>query len=285
MNLQQLLGLGTGGGLLLGAYDRLGDIGERAYTKGGEIAQQTAGMAGFKPFGVTSTLGSVNTDQEGGFSVGLSPQQQALQDLLGAGAQNFFSSAMAPREAREGDIYETIRATQRPEEQRQDLALEERLYNQGRSGVRTSMFGGTPEQLAVNKAREEAKNAAALMALQQGNAEQLQDTQLGTSFMSQQYAPQSAALNLLQTGNQTASLADIGRRTSAGLFGQGSMSGLEALLGSGLGQANLMGNLGSGLLTGLLTPQYTASGELANDVFGGVGDYLKGLGDPTKWFG
>jgi hypothetical protein len=45
-------------------------------------------------------------------------------------------------------------------------------------------------------------------------------------------------------------MAQRGQLTGAGLFGEATASGLDMLLGSGLGQANLMGQLGSGLLTG-----------------------------------
>ena len=43
------------------------------------------------------------------------------------------------------------------------------------------------------------------------------------------------------------------------------MGGLEALLGAGLGQANLMGQLGTGLIGGLSTP---------TDSYGGLGDVI-----------
>ena len=68
---------------------------------------------------------------------------------------------------REQAVFDRIRATQLPEEERQRLALEERLFGQGRLGVSSAMFGGTPEQLALAKAQEEARNQASLMAIQQ----------------------------------------------------------------------------------------------------------------------
>lgn len=275
MSLESLLGLGAGSGLLLGAYNKLGDVGDQARTDVQGIAQQTADRSSFQPFGVTSTLGNVQTDAQGGVNVGLSAQQQQLQDLLGSGAQGFFSSAMAPTANREQDVYEAIRATQRPEEQRNALALQEQLSNQGRLGVRTNMFGGTSEQLALAKAQEEAKNTAALMAMQQAQTQQAQDASLGGQFMQSQYAPQAALLNLLGAGTETAGLADVGRRQSAGLFGEALMGGLEAQLGASLGQANLAGNLGSGLVSGMLTPQYSNSGALLNPIFG---DILSSLG-------
>ncbi len=87
--------------------------------------------------------------------------------LAGQAGQGLLSTP----EQRQADIYESIRATQTPEEQRQRLALEERLYNQGRMGVQTNMYGGAPEQFALAKAQTEAQNQAALMAMQQAQAE------------------------------------------------------------------------------------------------------------------
>ena len=270
--LSEILGLGGGAALATSAYNSLDDLAGSVRQDVAPIAEQTAEMATFRPFGVTSTLGGANVNAQGGVDVGLSPQQQALQDLLGTGAQSMFSQAMQAPGMREGDVYERIRAVQRPEEERQRLALEERLANQGRMGVRTSMFGGTPEQFATSQAQAEAQNQAALMALQQAQSEQAQQASLGSQFMQQQYAPQSAILNLLGQGTQIANIADAARRQAAGLFGQAQMGGLEAQLGAKLGQANLAGQLGTGLLSGVLTPQYGADGT----VFGGLSE-LGGL--------
>jgi hypothetical protein len=258
--LGDILGVGGGAGLVGLAYNRLGNIGDQAYDRASNIAGQTSQMAQFRPFGVTSAAGGVSTTPEGSTALNLSPQQQALQQLLGGGAMSMFGQALGPTAQREQDIYDRIRAMQMPGESRQDLALEQRLMNQGRLGVRTNMFGGTPEQFALNQAREEAKNQASLMALQQGQAEQLQQAQLGQQFMQNQFAPESFLLNLLQSGTNVASLADVARRQQAELYGTGMMSGINAQLGAGLGQANLAGQLGSGLLTGAFGGQNALSG-------------------------
>ena len=72
----------------------------------------------------------------------------------------FFGQAAAPIAQREQDVYNRMRTAMSPEEERQRLALEQRMAAQGRSGVRTAQFGGTPEQLALAKAQEEAQNRA-----------------------------------------------------------------------------------------------------------------------------
>lgn len=161
-----------------------------------------------------------------------------LSSGIAAGQGNSFLSGLGQgNAAREADVYERIRATQRPEEERQRLALEERLFNQGRGDVSTAMYGGTPEQLAMEKANAEARNTASLMALQQGRSELGQDAQIGSSLaglgaslagqgQSLQSMQQDRALQGIQSGNQAVGQAQ----------GMGLARNAEARAASGLGQ-------------------------------------------------
>lgn len=281
MTLEQILGLSAlgAGGLLTGqAYKRLGEIGEQARREAGDIAQTGVEQTRFMPFTVTTgTGGALTTTPEGGLTVGLSPQEQAFQQQMFGGAGQFYQQAMQPTQAREQAVFERIREAQRPEEERQRLATEERLAAQGRLGLRTAQFGGAPEQFALAKAQEEARNQAMLSAMQQAQAEQMQQAQLGGQFMGASYTPQAQALNVLQAGMPAAQMAQRGQLTGAGLFGEAQMGGLEALLGSGLGQANLYGQLGTGLLSGLLTPQQVGMGGGVTEIINPLFDLL-GIG-------
>jgi len=344
-----------GAGLLLvkNAYDRLGDVGQQAYTAVDPIAEAALTQSAFRPFTVTTGMGGrLNVDESGNVDIGLggqesavanqllnvagqrfssgpygsevlgqsaqdalaagraglgatpfglAGQQQAAQQAFGLGGQ-FMGQVGMPMGAREQDVYNRIRATQLGEEERQRLELEERLFAQGRGGVQTAMYGGTPEQLAMAKAQEEAQNQAALMAITQAQQEQLQAAdigatygQLGSNIATQRqaleaaqqlsalqaletgeglmtsrmglqeaqqrmglgaltgaYIPQAQALNALQQGLAAAGLQQRGQLYGAGLFGEAKMTGLEALLGAGLGQANLIGQAGTGLLSGAI---------------------------------
>lgn len=284
-----LLGLG-GGGLLVGeAYSQLGDIGDKAWTESQRIGQSAADMSNFTGYGVTGPTGNANVSGDGSLSLGLSPEQQAYQNraqqaaygtlgwdnplsTYGAGALNTAQSMLGEigqgTGAREQDIYDRIRAMQMPEEERQRLNLESRLAAQGRTGVQTAAYGGTPEQLALSKAQEEAQNAASYEAIKLAMQQQAQQGQLagglaqsgagalGTqgdlsrTYGALQYAPQSALLDLLQGGNQSYQFEDIARRQAAQQYAQANMGGLEGLLGASLGQANLMGQLGTGAIQG-----------------------------------
>jgi hypothetical protein len=203
---------GTGGqligtGLNISELNKITDIAQRSAEEQAALGRQAQQEMAFRPFTVSTGFGGVQATPEGGYATTLDPslagQQQQLQALTGGliggmggvapdvsgiqqqalgGVGGFLTGAMAPMAQREADVYERIRATQRPEEQRQQLALEERLAAQGRTGLRTAQFGGSPEQLALAQAQEEAKARASLGALGQAQAEQLQQAKLAESM-------------------------------------------------------------------------------------------------------
>ena len=214
------------------------------------LPQITAPDVSFQPFTVTSSVGGV-TGGPSGTTLSLSPEQLAMQQQLFGGAGQFYGQAMAPTAQREADVYQRIRATQLPEEQRQRLALEERLAQQGRLGVRTSMFGGTPEAFTMEKAQAEARNQAMLAAIQQAQAEQQQQAALGGQFLQQSYAPQAALLSALSPAINIAGMADVARRQQGELGLEAAIANLQGALGQQTGLANLYGGVYGGLLSGL----------------------------------
>ena len=312
---------------LAGTYDEAGNL-----IRPG-LAQKLSGMLEFQPYTVTSATGGqfgMTRDPDTGqmtYQLATSPEEQAMQQTLFGGASQLAQQAAAPydpryeelaeqayggvgglltqaqqaamdagamdRAAREEQVYGQLRALQSPEEERQRLALEQRLAAQGRSGVRTAQFGGTPEQLARAKAQAEAQNQASLMAMQQSGAEQqlalqraanlqglasgmfgmgtqarmtprqLQgvDLQNMSGMMAAGYVPQAQLLGALQPGMTAAERQRQAMSEQAGAYGETYVSGLQALLQSGLGQADLAGALGSsiaktgveGLLGGLFS--------------------------------
>ena len=210
--LERLLGgAGTAAGLALAAkgYEDVGDIGREAFERMStgftdDSGQFTPGLAGmleerfkFQPYTVTTATGGqfgMTQDPATGqmtYDIQTSPDEQNLQKEQLRRAESFFNLAETGTTQREQDIYNRMRAAQAPEEERQRLALEQRLANQGRLGVRTSMFGGTPEQLALAQAQEEAKNKAMLTALEFAGQEQQRQAQLGTGMLAAGYVPQA----------------------------------------------------------------------------------------------
>ena len=282
-------------------------LGEQSAQELSRLGSEVAGMAEFKPFTVTTGLGTATTTPEGGFALGLSPQQQAMQEAGLTGAQQFMtgvgqdpmqqeilaqarerfagvgqdprqqallsqaeqalSRAAVDPSIAQADLYSQMRAAQRPEEERQRLALEERMLSQGRLGLRSDAYGGaSPELLAQETARQEAMARANLAARQQAMQEQQQaygqglgllgqaaglraqelaeaTGLLGAGYTPQQqqlaaaqammglgYAPQAQALEALRLGTGVAGLADIGRRTGAEFMGRAGQAGIEALM-------------------------------------------------------
>ncbi len=215
------------------AIDDVGNIGTQAVTTSQELGEQVADMAKFQPFTVTTGLGGATTDATGGYSLQMSPEQQALQNQLLGQSQALFGQVGVDPSLAQADLYEQIRATQRPEEERQALALEERMLSQGRMGLSSSTYGGaSPELLALQTAREEAKNRASLSARQQALAEQQQALQLGTGMMTQGYIPQQQALAALGYGVDLAKLPLTGQTAGAEMFGQLGQTGLESQIGA-----------------------------------------------------
>ena len=278
---ENLFGAGiTAGGLALGAeaYEKLGETGRRGYeelsgytTESGEyvpgLADKLSGMLEFQPYTVTSATGGqfgMTRDPDTGqmtYQLATSPEEQLLQQEQLKRAETLFGRAMADPSAREQEVLGRMEDLASPERQRQRLALEQRLAAQGRLGTRTGMFGGTPEALALERGIAEAQNKAALDAMQFTAQEQQRQAQMGSGMLAAGYVPQAQLLSAVQPGMTAAERQRQAMSEQAGAFGETYVSGLQALLQSGLGQADLAGSLGSsiaktgveGLLGGLFS--------------------------------
>lgn len=224
----------------------------------------------FKPFGITTPTGARATfSSTGNLDTMLSPTEQALQErMLGFGSRAFgmlddpaaraaeqaniigmLTQDPTQRAAREQEIMGNLTALQAPEQERQRLALEERLFGQGRTGVRTGMFGGTPEQLALEKAIQEQQAGSALTAMEQARAEQaltsqqtlagLGETrgrldllgQLGLQSIPAAYQGQNQLLANLAPALEEARLRAALQSDALGIGAGLAESGLEAQLG------------------------------------------------------
>ena len=322
-----LVQTGLSAAALQDQMNRLSNIGTGLATGARELGEEAQAGTAFRPFTVSTGFGGVQATPTGGYATTLDPslagQQEQLQALTGGliggmggaapdvsgiqqqalgGVGGFLTGAMAPMAQREADVYERIRATQRPEEQRQQLALEERLAAQGRTGLRTAQFGGSPEQLALAQAQEEAKARASLGALEQAQAEQLQQMGLAESMFglggraaalpqglqlgqlqniglaqAAQYLPEQQLLASLTPAISLADIAGVGQRQGAGYLAQAGTTGLEALGEIETSRANLLRDLYSSLLAQQTSAQ---TGERQESVAGGLfGDLLAGIGD------
>lgn len=299
--------LGTAGQAYLGqeAISAPYEIGRAGLEIAEQVGQRGAETAAFRPYTVTSNLARVGTDPSGGFTTQLSPEQQALQNQIMGQAGGFFSQLQADPAAVQAGIYEDIRATQRPEEERQRLALEERMLSQGRLGLSSAAYGGaSPELLAMETARQEAMARANLGARQQALAEQQQAAGIAGGLLGAGYMPQQQALSLLEASQIPAGYADVGRRSGAQIQQQAGLAGIESLLqGSqtaeinrGIQLQNLLnsiagrqdpttGSFGGGLLSSILggresTPNMLTLPPTATDSFLGGSNFLNSISLP-----
>ena len=231
----------------------------------GEIGRRSE----FKPFTVTTPTGSRATLGAGGMDTMLSPTEQALQSrMLGFGSEAFgflgdpearaaeqasvigmLTQDPSQRATRESDIFGRLTAAQQPEQERARLELEQRLANQGRLGVQTAMYGGTPEQLALQKAIQEQQANTAVSAMEQARAEQALQSQqtlqglgetrarmgllgeLGLQSIPTAYAGQQQLLANLQPQLEASRIASALQSTGLGLGTQLAESTLESQLG------------------------------------------------------
>lgn len=271
----------TGSQYYLGdeAIKAVRESGIEGQRQAGELAAEARAGTTFQPYTVTGGLGGITTTPEGGFGIDLSPEQQAIQQQLMGQAQGLFGQVGQDPASQQAAIYEQIRATQRPEEERQRLATEARMLSQGRLGISGAAYGGSsPELLAQETARQEAMGRANLGARQQALTEQQQALAGATGLMAAGYQPQQQALAMLQASATPAGFADIGRRTGTQLASQLGLGGLETRM-QGEELANqLRLSQQQALLGGLFGQQEDSRGALIDAILGSGGDD-KGLID------
>jgi len=258
--------------------DQLKAFGVSAREGANQIGQQAAEGTRFVPFTVTSSTGAgAQTQADGSTAFNLSPEEQALQNMLFGGASQFYQQAQQPIAQTEQEIFNRLQAVADPARERERLAMEQRLAAQGRLGTSSAAYGGaTPEMLAMATAQQETLNQMALQARQQALTEQMQNAKLGEGMLSGAYVPQAALLNTFQQGMGTAGLAELARRQAAQLQAEAQMSGLDAQLQAQLGRANL-GAQGIASLAAGLGGVNGEGGALNGQTIGGLWDSIKDL--------
>ena len=170
-------------------------------------------------------------------------------DYLKQFADPFSAASLANAEQ---TAYDRMRAIRTPEEERAQIGLNQSLIGQGRQGLQTAQYGGSPEQFALSKAIEEQKASDALAAmgmarqdaqslanqraLAMGEArtdqtlrsqqrlsalgQQALEKELGAniagSFLTQSYAPQTALIQAMQPSIDLANISTAARRDLGG---------------------------------------------------------------------
>jgi len=282
--------------------DAAAQFGQMSNQAAQQMGQQAVEGTTFKPFSVTTGAGTTTTTPTGGFNLGLSPEQAAMQAQLTQQAGGLFGGVTGDIGQASQDIYSQIRALQSPEEERARLQMQENLFARGRGGISSAQYGGQgAEEFGYNQAQQEAMNQAAFQARAMALDEQKQQLALGEGLLSQAYVPQQQQLDALGAGTQLANIAGTGQRQGAQLQAELGGTGLEALLRSyesGLqGEATQRNQLVD-LLLGSGSGANAVEGLLGGSNLGGslgaavgVGDaptpqWIKDLGNDAKsWLG
>lgn len=282
--------LGVAGPLyLLGEeIDAARDIGRRVSEGTTELATQAETGAQFQPYTVTSALADVGTTPTGGVGITLSPEEQARQQARFEQAEGLFGRVGADPTRATSEYFEAIRAAQRPEEERMRRGLQQSLFTRGRGGVSEAEYGGTAEEFAFEKARQEAILGAAAGARQQALAEQQQALGMAGTLMGAGYRPQQEAIDLFGASSVPSQMAQKGQLSGLELGTKLRSAGLEGLLQSEQIASELARERARQLiplLTGSQDPQtgVTVGGLFGEDgLFGGVvGDIYDFFSGPS----
>ena len=258
--------------------------GQAGLAIGGQIGQTASEASQFKPYTVTSNLATATTTPEGGLGVTLSPEEKARQNQYLESAQGLLGGLGVGTEQATTDLYNQIRAAQAPEELRRQQAMNEGLFARGRGGITSGQYGGTSEQFAYEKARQDAMLNAQLGARQQVGQEQLRNLQLGQGLQAAGYNPQQQALGLFGASQVPAQLASRSQLAGAELQAQGSRAGLEGLM-QGEQMANLLKQQQlQALLGGVAGSRDPLTGEFSGGLFDTVMDFFS-LGNTSSTAG
>ena len=216
------------------------------------LKKEAAGAAAFTPFSVKTGTGTTTIGPGGALQQTLAAAPEAIQKGLLGQAQAMTGAAPVTAQS----LFQQMQQAQAPEIQRQQQQLAQQLQAQGRGGVQTAMYGGTPEQLAMQKAIQEQQSQNLLSAMQL--APQLQGQQLSNvqAALAGAYTPQAQQLATLTPALSAAQIAQSAGASGAEALTNLGIQGLtsEAALQSALaelekGRASALGTSLSGMFT------------------------------------
>ena len=258
-----------------GLYDQYDSLNDRLATTQ-DTLNTTAGLindnTAFTPYGVTGALGGSNATATG-MNYELNPEGQFIQDnMFAQGQQQLAASAANPLD-RQNELYAAMNEAQDPERQRELARMNQELYNSGRSGMTSQMYGGTPEQLAYAKAVQEQQSANWLGAGSAAETQLQNQYTRGMGMMDQGYKPMDQLSGYGDQTIQQNNLNDARNTTRAGMLADLAMGGLT----TNVNIENLKGQALSDFLTGTAQQQ----GALGGLIDQATGDLWSGV---TSWW-
>lgn len=203
------------------------DVGSQSQQSFNQLSNQFRTDLAFKPYTITSGTGSMQATA-GGASSTLSPEMQRMSQELQRGASTFYDRLLPDIGTRAADLTAQMEAAMAPQRERDYLGMEQRLFGQGRLGLRTAEYGGSPEQLAFAKAVEEQRAMNALAGRQQAMQEQMQNYNIGTGLFGTSFVPQQQNLAAIQLLTPYAELANRMQQQQAVTGAELASAGLQA---------------------------------------------------------
>lgn len=244
----------------------------------------------FKPFTVTTATGTAGATRDpntGALNVNFTPEQQQLVNQLQAQAS---STAGMMGQTTPEQLMAQMQSLRAPEQQRQQTALENRLAAQGRLGVQTAQYGGTPEQLALAQAQQQQLSQDALSAISGARNLQQQDIANVTGLLGASNLPQQQLQQAFAPALQTQNLASNMGLQQASVLGQLGQQYISQLpVGAGL-QGELAQAQANAIANALLGQQGTDGGysgviDVFGDLLGGLFSDAGSVGDGVTTMG
>lgn len=194
--------------------------------------------------------------------------QLDLNRVSGNNAGDILSLMGGGTDRDEARIYEMLEGMQEPGRERGRLELENRLFGQGRTGVQTDAYGGTPEQLAMEKAIQESKSTNAFNAYKLAQDEAYRDRTARADEVSAAYG-----LGLQERGQ------DITQTDILGRLGLGAFDTALTQRGQDLADRNSLAELRLGEFDRALAERGQNISE--TDILGrlGLGAFDRGLAE------
>lgn len=242
---------------------------------------------------------------------GLNEREQMVQDFVGSDVSLTDPFTSAGIASREQDIFNRLQALREPGNEEARVNLDQQLFAQGRGGLRTAQYGGSPEELALQRAIQEQRSADAVTAITQGRQEAmdlsnqrlagLQEARAGAQLLSDQvlggigaqldetnidsaatsrmlqdaFLPSTTLADLALPGLQAADLAGVANRQLAGYERDAGLAALNYDLGTEQTAGNMRLAQAEGLINLLLGQQNNANAQ--SDGMS-IQDYLEMMG-------
>ena len=226
--------LGTNaGGIAAGAalYKQYGDLNKTIdNTKStlGELTTNINSDTQFQPYGVTGSMGQTQATADG-LNMTMGETATGIQNQMFGLGQSELLGSTGGIQGRQDEVYNRMQQSMAPEQQRAQMMMQQQAQAQGRGGMMSNMYGGTPEQLAYQKAVQEQQSANWLGAGTQANAEQAAQFARGQGLMAEGYKPEEMLMNYGEMNVQQNQLNDARNQQRQGMLAQMGVGGFTAV--------------------------------------------------------